>query len=147
MPFVTLNEEAIVKSVDTMVDNIEKANIIFFAGGFSAADEPDGSAKFIVNILLNEKVHAAIDHFIEGGGLISVSVTDSKLLSNQVFFHTVTLKMQAARVQPSSTMMPTNTWLRWLKHVLPTRTRHGLPEWKLATSMPSQYHTVKVNLS
>ena len=70
VPFVTLNEEAIVKSVDIMVDNIEKANIIFFAGGFSAADEPDGSAKFIVNILLNEKVRAAIDHFIEGGGLI-----------------------------------------------------------------------------
>ena len=70
VPFVTLNEEAIVKSVDTMVDNIGKANIIFFAGGFSAADEPDGSAKFIVNILLNEKVRAAIDHFIEGGGLI-----------------------------------------------------------------------------
>lgn len=70
VPFVTLNEEAIVKSVDTMVDNIEKANIIFFAGGFSAADEPDGSAKFIVNILLNEKVHAAIDRFIERGGLI-----------------------------------------------------------------------------
>ena len=70
VPFVTLNEEAIVKSVDTMVDNIEKANIIFFAGGFSAADEPDGSAKFIVNILLNEKVRAAIDRFIERGGLI-----------------------------------------------------------------------------
>lgn len=70
VPFVTLNEEAIVKSVDTMVDNIEKANIIFFAGGFSAADEPDGSAKFIVNILLNEKVRAALDSFIEGGGLI-----------------------------------------------------------------------------
>ena len=70
VPFVTLNEEEIVKSVDTMVDNIEKANIIFFAGGFSAADEPDGSAKFIVNILLNEKVRAAIDRFIERGGLI-----------------------------------------------------------------------------
>ena len=70
VPFVTLDEEAIVKSVDTMVDNIEKANIIFFAGGFSAADEPDGSAKFIVNILLNEKVRTAIDSFIERGGLI-----------------------------------------------------------------------------
>ena len=34
--------------------------------------------------------------------------------------------MQAALVQPSSTMMPTNTWLRWLKHVLPIRTHHGL---------------------
>lgn len=70
VPFVTLNEEAIVKSVDTMVDNISKANILFFAGGFSAADEPDGSAKFIVNILLNEKVRAAIDSFIARGGLI-----------------------------------------------------------------------------
>ncbi len=70
VPFVTLNEAAIANSVDTMVANIEKANIIFFAGGFSAADEPDGSAKFIVNILLNEKVRAAIDTFIEKGGLI-----------------------------------------------------------------------------
>ncbi|MXI72607.1 hypothetical protein GR255_27180, partial [Mycobacterium tuberculosis] len=33
-----------VNSVETMVDNIGKANILFFAGGFSAADEPDGSA-------------------------------------------------------------------------------------------------------
>lgn len=70
VPFVTLNEAAITESVDTMVANIAKANIIFFAGGFSAADEPDGSAKFIVNILLNEKVRAAIDSFIENGGLI-----------------------------------------------------------------------------
>ncbi|WP_136121154.1 phosphoribosylformylglycinamidine synthase [Streptococcus pyogenes] len=70
VPFVTLNEVAITKSVDTMVANIAKANIIFFAGGFSAADEPDGSAKFIVNILLNEKVRVAIDSFIEKGGLI-----------------------------------------------------------------------------
>ena len=70
VPFVTLDEVAIVKSVDTMVDNIDKANIIFFAGGFSAADEPDGSAKFIVNILLNEKVKKAIDAFISRGGLI-----------------------------------------------------------------------------
>lgn len=64
--FVTLNEAAIADSVDTMVANIAKANIIFFAGGFSAADEPDGSAKFIVNILLNKKVRAAINSFIEG---------------------------------------------------------------------------------
>ncbi|AUP02782.1 Phosphoribosylformylglycinamidine synthase [Streptococcus agalactiae] len=70
VPFVTLNEAAIADSVDTMVANIAKANIIFFAGGFSAADEPDGSAKFIVNILLNKKVRAAIDSFIEKGGLI-----------------------------------------------------------------------------
>ena len=70
VPFVTLDEEAIENSVDEMVSNIKQANIIFFAGGFSAADEPDGSAKFILNILLNEKVRSAIDDFIENGGLI-----------------------------------------------------------------------------
>lgn len=70
VPFVTLDEKAIADSVSEMVDNIERADIIFFAGGFSAADEPDGSAKFIVNILLNKSVRSAIDRFIEKGGLI-----------------------------------------------------------------------------
>lgn len=53
-----------------MVANIEEANIIFFAGSFSVADEPDGSAKFIVNIILNAKVRQANDAFIEKGGLM-----------------------------------------------------------------------------
>ncbi|CQR26152.1 phosphoribosylformylglycinamidine synthase [Streptococcus varani] len=70
VPFVTLNEATIAESVDTMVKTIEKANIFFLAGGFSAADEPDGSAKFIVTILRNQKVAAAIEAFIEKGGLI-----------------------------------------------------------------------------
>ena len=117
VPFVTLNEAAIEASVDTMVDNIAKANIIFFVGGFSAADEPDGSAKFIVNILLNEKVRSAIDSFIEKVASSSVSVMGSKLLSNPVFCLMVTLKKLVRQAQPSSTMMPTSTWLRWWKPV------------------------------
>lgn len=70
VPFITLDETAIEASVEIMVDNIKQSNIIFLAGGFSAADEPDGSAKFIVTILLNEKVRSAIDEFIKKGGLI-----------------------------------------------------------------------------
>ncbi len=70
VPFVTLDAASIEQSVDNMVDNIDKANILFFAGGFSAADEPDGSAKFIVTILRNVRVRSAIDSFIEKGGLI-----------------------------------------------------------------------------
>lgn len=69
-PFVTLDEASLVQSVANMVASLSQAQILFFAGGFSAADEPDGSAKFIVNILLNEKIKAAIDAFIERGGLI-----------------------------------------------------------------------------
>lgn len=69
-PFVTLDEASLAQSVERMVLSIHQAQILFFAGGFSAADEPDGSAKFIVNILLNEKIKAAIDDFIARGGLI-----------------------------------------------------------------------------
>lgn len=67
VPFRTLD---IADSIKEMVANIAQANILMFAGGFSAADEPDGSAKFIVNILLNEQVKSAIDGFIARGGLI-----------------------------------------------------------------------------
>lgn len=67
VPFRTLD---ITSSIQEMVANIELANILMFSGGFSAADEPDGSAKFIVNILLNEQVKSAIDAFIARGGLI-----------------------------------------------------------------------------
>lgn len=67
VPFKTLS---IIASIQEMVKHISKANILMFAGGFSAADEPDGSAKFIVNILLNADVKTAIDVFIARGGLI-----------------------------------------------------------------------------
>ncbi|MFX3868552.1 phosphoribosylformylglycinamidine synthase subunit PurQ, partial [Streptococcus suis] len=70
VPFVNLDAESIEQSVDTMVENIAKANILFFACGFSAADEPDGSAKIIVTILRKDKVRSAIDQFIEKRGLI-----------------------------------------------------------------------------
>ncbi|MGT2912124.1 phosphoribosylformylglycinamidine synthase [Streptococcus cameli] len=70
LPFRTLDAKAIQQSIEEMVAKIGESQILFFAGGFSAADEPDGSAKFIVNILLNEHVRTAIDAFIARGGLI-----------------------------------------------------------------------------
>lgn len=145
VPFVTLDEAAIEASVDTMVDNIAKANIIFFAGGFSAADEPDGSAKFIVNILLNQKFVRLLTVLSKKVGLSLVSVMDSKPWLNQDCFHTVTLKMPQKQVQPCSTTMLTNTWRKWLKHVSPTQIHHGLLVLKWEISTLFQYHTVKGN--
>ncbi|WP_423363759.1 phosphoribosylformylglycinamidine synthase [Mycoplasma sp. P36-A1] len=70
LPFVDLNEEQINKSIDKMVEALDNSNIFAISGGFSAGDEPDGSGKYIVNILLNEKVSAAIERFIAREGLI-----------------------------------------------------------------------------
>ena len=39
--------------------------IIMIPGGFSAGDEPDGSAKFIVNVFRNDKVKNAVNKFLK----------------------------------------------------------------------------------
>lgn len=70
LPFVDLDEKHIQDSIDIMVENLDKANIFAISGGFSAGDEPDGSGKYIVNILLNKKVSEAIERFLARDGLI-----------------------------------------------------------------------------
>ena len=64
--FRNTRENDINDSIDEFVKEIKKSHIIAFPGGFSAGDEPDGSAKFIVNILKNDKVKKAIhDHLAD----------------------------------------------------------------------------------
>lgn len=41
-----------------------------FAGGFSAGDEPDGSGKFIANVLRQEQVAESVEDFLKRDGLI-----------------------------------------------------------------------------
>ncbi|MDE6006731.1 MAG: phosphoribosylformylglycinamidine synthase [Muribaculaceae bacterium] len=53
-----------------MADNIDACHIFAISGGFSAADEPDGSGKFIATVLLNADVRAAIERLQARGGLI-----------------------------------------------------------------------------
>lgn len=70
VPFRTLTQAILEASIAEMVDELSKAQIFFLAGGFSAADEPDGSAKFIVNVLLNQAIRQAIEAFLARGGLM-----------------------------------------------------------------------------
>lgn len=70
VPFTNLNQEMIVASIRQMVSELEQSQILMLSGGFSAGDEPDGSAKFIVNVLLNEAVREAVAKFLDRDGLI-----------------------------------------------------------------------------
>ena len=54
------NKEALLESLDILKKEIDKSQIIMLPGGFSAGDEPDGSAKFIVNVLRNEKIKESV---------------------------------------------------------------------------------------
>ena len=68
--FRNLTEQDVNDSIEEMKRNIDECQILMLCGGFSAGDEPDGSGKFIANVLNNEKIAAAIEALIARGGLI-----------------------------------------------------------------------------
>ncbi|MDO4475472.1 MAG: phosphoribosylformylglycinamidine synthase [Lachnospiraceae bacterium] len=53
------------ESVETFTKAIEQAQIIMFPGGFSAGDEPDGSAKFFATAFRNEKIKEAVNKLLQ----------------------------------------------------------------------------------
>ena len=62
--FKNLNAEDIRESVDAFEQAINQAQIIMFPGGFSAGDEPDGSAKFFATAFRNEKMKEAVHRLL-----------------------------------------------------------------------------------
>ncbi len=62
--FRNQNAEDIRSSVDDFVNGINNAQIVMFPGGFSAGDEPEGSAKFFATAFRNEKITEAIEDLI-----------------------------------------------------------------------------------
>ena len=58
--FKNLTAEDIRESVDIFEKAINQAQIIMFPGGFSAGDEPDGSAKFFATAFQNAKIKEAV---------------------------------------------------------------------------------------
>lgn len=68
--FNNLNDSYLSQSIDKLVSELNQSQIMMLSGGFSAGDEPDGSAKFMVSVLKNEQIKEAVHNLIERGGLI-----------------------------------------------------------------------------
>ena len=58
--FRNRNAQDILDSVEVYRKEIEKAQIVMFPGGFSAGDEPEGSAKFFATAFRNEALKEAL---------------------------------------------------------------------------------------
>ena len=71
-PFIfrNLTPEDVLRSIDELSARIDEAHILAFCGGFSSGDEPDGSGKFIADVINNAKVGSAITALLGRGGLI-----------------------------------------------------------------------------
>ncbi len=69
--FRNLTEQNITDSVAAFEQAIGESQILMFSGGFSAGDEPDGSAKFITSVFRNERIREAVHRLLdERDGLI-----------------------------------------------------------------------------
>ena len=70
LPLVNISHQHLEESIDAWVKEINTSQILVLSGGFSAGDEPDGSAKFIVNVLKNEKMKEAVHALLQRDGMI-----------------------------------------------------------------------------
>ena len=68
--FRNLKPVWIKSSINKWAMAIDEADIICFPGGFSAADEPEGSGKYMAAALRNPVIKAAIHKFLDRDGLI-----------------------------------------------------------------------------
>ncbi len=62
--FRNLDAQGIRESVEEFEMAIGQAQMIMFPGGFSAGDEPDGSAKFFATAFMNEKIKEAVEKLL-----------------------------------------------------------------------------------
>lgn len=63
--FKNMTGQNITDSVDAFAKAIHESQIVMFSGGFSAGDEPDGSAKFITSVFRNERIKEEIHRLLE----------------------------------------------------------------------------------
>ncbi len=58
------------ESLQEMAEGIRASQILMLSGGFSAGDEPEGSGKFIANVLRNPEIAEAVEDLLKRDGLI-----------------------------------------------------------------------------
>ena len=80
----TLTPEDIRDSVKIFEESITQSQIIMFPGGFSAGDEPDGSAKFFATAFRNAKIEEAVHKLLNERDGLALGICNGFQALNQV---------------------------------------------------------------
>ena len=72
--FRNITKEALTESIDRLANEIDKSQILMIPGGFSAGDEPDGSGKFIANVLRNEKISNSVMELLKNRDGLAIGI-------------------------------------------------------------------------
>ena len=138
--FNNLDVDHITESIDKLASEIEKAQIFMVVGGFSLADEPDGSGKFIVSVLRNPKIKAALNTMRANEGLILGICNGFQALVKSGLLPFGDLDKEGSEL---ATLFH-NDINRHVSHVARTRITSNKSPW-LQEFEPGQIHSVAIS--
>ena len=130
----------ILRSIAEMKQHIRRAHIFVLSGGFSAGDEPDGSAKFIVNVLNNADIREEIHALLDRGGLILGICNGFQALVKSGLLPYGRLGM----VTKDSPTLFRNDINRHISQIVSTRVATTSSPW-LAGFKPGEIHSIAVS--
>ena len=144
--FRNLTAKHIEESISALAKQISESQIFFIPGGFSAGDEPDGSAKFIATILRNPRISDAISDLFENrdGLILGICNGFQALIKTGLVPYG---KISNFKSQISNSSSPTlihNDISRHISQYVNTRVANNSSPW-LANMEIGAIHTVPVS--
>ncbi|GHV11659.1 phosphoribosylformylglycinamidine synthase [Spirochaetia bacterium] len=146
--FRNRNREDIAESTKEIAEAIAEAQIVALSGGFSAGDEPDGSGKFIANVLRSPAIADELSNLLEkrDGLMLGICNGFQALIKlGLVPYGTFTQADETARGEWMAA--PTLTFNRIGRHVsrmVRTRVMSKLSPW-LAQEETGSLHVIPVS--
>jgi phosphoribosylformylglycinamidine synthase len=139
--FRNRGRDDIAASLDELARAVADAQILALSGGFSAGDEPDGSGKYIANVLRSPAVSGAVSTLLEKNKGLILGICNGF----QALIKTGLVPYGEFRAADSS--MPTLTFNRLGRHVsrmVRTRVMSNSSPW-LALEEPDAVHVIPVS--
>lgn len=125
------------KSIIELKEAIDNSHILVISGGFSAGDEPDGSGKFIANILNNETIKKSILKLLARKGLILGICNGFQALLKAGLFNNF-------KVCDKSPTLFRNDINRHVSHIAHTKVTSNASPW-LSSFKPGDTHYVAMS--
>lgn len=138
--FNNLNVKSIEASLKELSEKIATAQILMIVGGFSSGDEPDGSGKFIANVLSNPQVNTAVQTLLANDGLILGICNGFQALikSGLLPYGDIT------KLSEDSPTLFRNDINRHVSHIATTKITSNKSPW-LASFTPGQGHSIAMS--
>ena len=143
MVFKNRTPSDIVESLEAISEEIKKSQIVAFSGGFSAGDEPDGSGKYIANVIREHRIADALMDLLKNRDGLILGICNGF----QALIKTGLVPYGEIRDMTDST--PTLTFNKIGRHisrVVRTRMVSATSPWALHESvLDSRIHLVPVS--